>query len=68
MFSSDFELYDFMFFLVVVSRIVARSEKRDMLMHLDVNSEIYPIDKGEKFIMALAPSLSLKTKVQTLCV
>ncbi|XP_027347619.1 DNA-directed RNA polymerases II, IV and V subunit 8B-like isoform X2 [Abrus precatorius] len=45
-----------------VSRIVARSEKRDMYMLLDVNTEIYPMRKNERFLMALSPSLVLKTK------
>lgn len=30
-----------------------------MFMHLDVNSEIYPLKEGEKFSMALAPTLNL---------
>ncbi|XP_057976516.1 DNA-directed RNA polymerases II and V subunit 8A-like [Malania oleifera] len=42
-----------------VTRIVARSEKFDMYMHLDVNTEIYPIEAGDKFTMALAPTLNL---------
>ncbi|ESW06593.1 hypothetical protein PHAVU_010G060300 [Phaseolus vulgaris] len=45
-----------------VSRIVAQSEKRDMYMLLDVNTEIYPIRKKERFLMALSPSLVLNTK------
>ncbi|XP_061359833.1 DNA-directed RNA polymerases II and V subunit 8A-like [Gastrolobium bilobum] len=45
-----------------VSRIVARSEKRDMYMRLDVNTEIYPMKKNERFLMALSPSLVLNTK------
>ncbi|TKY49523.1 DNA-directed RNA polymerases II and V subunit 8A [Spatholobus suberectus] len=45
-----------------VSRIVARSEKRDMYMLLDVNTEIYPMRKKERFLMALSPSLVLNTK------
>lgn len=47
----------------VVSRIEARSEKRDMYMLLDVNTEIYPMKENEKFLMALSPSLVLNTKV-----
>ncbi|KAL1300824.1 hypothetical protein AAHE18_18G209100 [Arachis hypogaea] len=45
-----------------VSRIVAQSEKRDMHMLLDVNTEIYPMNKDERFLMALSPSLVLNTK------
>nr|AFK47081.1 unknown [Lotus japonicus] len=45
-----------------VSRIEARSEKRDMYMLLDVNTEIYPMKENEKFLMALSPSLVLNTK------
>ena len=40
--------------LPLVSRIEARSERFDMFMHLDVNTEIYPIKEGQKFTMALA--------------
>ncbi|KAL0307185.1 UNVERIFIED_CONTAM: DNA-directed RNA polymerases II and V subunitA [Sesamum radiatum] len=42
-----------------VSRIAARSEQFDMLLHLDVNIEIYPMRVGEKFMMVLAPTLNL---------
>ncbi|KAL3641589.1 DNA-directed RNA polymerases II and V subunit 8A [Castilleja foliolosa] len=42
-----------------VSRISARSEQFDMLMHLDVNTEIYPMHPGEKFMMVLASTLNL---------
>lgn len=45
-----------------VSRIVARSEKHGMHMLLDVNTEIYPMDRKEKFLLALSPSLVLNTK------
>ncbi|MED6132996.1 hypothetical protein PIB30_024224 [Stylosanthes scabra] len=45
-----------------VSRIVARSEKRDMQMLLDVNTEIYPMNRNERFLVALSPSLVLNTK------
>ncbi|XP_020203838.1 DNA-directed RNA polymerases II and V subunit 8A [Cajanus cajan] len=45
-----------------VSRIVARSEKHDMYMLLDVNTEIYPMREKERFLMALSPSLVLNTK------
>lgn len=43
---------------VLVSRIEARSEKLSMYMLLDVNTEIYPIDEGEKILMVLSPSLN----------
>ncbi|KAK9133205.1 hypothetical protein Scep_012733 [Stephania cephalantha] len=42
-----------------VSRIEAQSEQFDMYMQLDVNSEIYPLQVGEKFAMVLAPTLNL---------
>lgn len=42
-----------------MTRIEARSERFDMFMHLDVNSEIYPMGVGEKFTMALATTLNL---------
>ncbi|XP_019414157.1 PREDICTED: DNA-directed RNA polymerases II and V subunit 8A-like [Lupinus angustifolius] len=45
-----------------VSRIVAQSEKCGMYMLLDVNTEIYPMSKDEKFLMVLSPSLVLNTK------
>ncbi|XP_045820126.1 uncharacterized protein LOC123913428 isoform X2 [Trifolium pratense] len=45
-----------------VSRIVARSEKHNMYMLLDVNTEIYPLNIGERFLLALSPSLVLNTK------
>ncbi|GER44037.1 DNA-directed RNA polymerases I [Striga asiatica] len=42
-----------------VSRFSARSEQFDMVMHLDVNTEIYPMHVGEKFMMVLASTLNL---------
>ncbi|KAJ7945365.1 DNA-directed RNA polymerases II and V subunit 8A [Quillaja saponaria] len=33
-----------------------------MFMLLDVNTEIYPFNKDEKFLMALSPSLNLNTQ------
>ncbi|CAK8564441.1 unnamed protein product [Lathyrus sativus] len=45
-----------------VSRIVARSEKYGMYMLLDVNTEIYPMNRKEIFLLALSPSLVLNTK------
>ncbi|XP_004302201.1 PREDICTED: DNA-directed RNA polymerases I, II, and III subunit rpabc3-like [Fragaria vesca subsp. vesca] len=41
-----------------VSRIVARSEKHGALLHLDVNTEIYPMGVKEKFLMVLSPTLN----------
>ena len=43
-----------------VSRIEARSEQYDMELTLDINCEIYPMVVGEKFALALAPTLSLE--------
>ncbi|TQD72488.1 hypothetical protein C1H46_041977 [Malus baccata] len=40
-----------------VSRIVAQSEKHDVLLLLDVNTEIYPMHVKEKFLMVLSPTL-----------
>ncbi|PVU96058.1 hypothetical protein BB559_002508 [Furculomyces boomerangus] len=42
-----------------VSRIGARSENYDMELTLDVNSELYPLDHGDKFSLVLSSSLSL---------
>ncbi|XP_057855096.1 DNA-directed RNA polymerases II and V subunit 8A [Cryptomeria japonica] len=42
-----------------VSRIEAHSEQFDMHMLLDVNIDVYPVSVGEKFTVALAPTLSL---------
>ena len=42
-----------------VSRIVAHSEQFDMDVLLDVNIDIYPLSKKEKFTLALASTLSL---------
>ncbi|KAK9288520.1 hypothetical protein L1049_016979 [Liquidambar formosana] len=42
-----------------VTRIEARSEALEMYMQLDVNTEIYPLQPGEKFAMALATTLNL---------
>ncbi|KAL0362120.1 UNVERIFIED_CONTAM: DNA-directed RNA polymerases II and V subunitA [Sesamum calycinum] len=58
---SSIELFTFKhsFMVSSVSRIAARSEQFDMLLHLDVNIEIYPMRVGEKFMMVLAPTLNL---------
>uniref|UniRef100_A0A2P2K6P3 DNA-directed RNA polymerases II and V subunit 8A-like n=1 Tax=Rhizophora mucronata TaxID=61149 RepID=A0A2P2K6P3_RHIMU len=42
-----------------VSRIEAISENCDMFMHLDVNTEIYPMAVNDRFYMALAHTLNL---------
>ncbi|XP_038710662.1 DNA-directed RNA polymerases II, IV and V subunit 8B [Tripterygium wilfordii] len=42
-----------------VTRIESRSQNLDMFMHLDVNTEIYPMREGDKFTMALAHTLNL---------
>uniref|UniRef100_A0A0D6QRE9 DNA-directed RNA polymerases I, II, and III subunit RPABC3 n=1 Tax=Araucaria cunninghamii TaxID=56994 RepID=A0A0D6QRE9_ARACU len=42
-----------------VSRIEARSEQFDMHLVLDVNIDVYPVSKGDKFTIALSPTLSL---------
>ncbi|KAM7486726.1 hypothetical protein LguiA_002735 [Lonicera macranthoides] len=42
-----------------VTRIEARSEQFDMYVQLDVNSEIYPMRTGEKFMMVLASTINL---------
>jgi len=42
-----------------VSRIQGRSENYEMDLTLDVNTEIYPIEIGDKFALMLASSLTL---------
>ncbi|KAL3524803.1 hypothetical protein ACH5RR_013175 [Cinchona calisaya] len=42
-----------------VHRIAAKSEQLDMYMHLDINTEIYPMRVGDKFLMGLASTLNL---------
>jgi DNA-directed RNA polymerase I, II, and III subunit RPABC3 len=44
--------------LIVVSRVTATSETRDMHLTLDVNTEIYPVKAGYKLTLLLASSLS----------
>nr|KYP73988.1 DNA-directed RNA polymerases I, II, and III subunit RPABC3 [Cajanus cajan] len=41
-----------------VTRIEATSEKFDMFMHLDINSEIYPLKVGQKLTMVLVSTLN----------
>nr|GMD94399.1 DNA-directed RNA polymerases II and V subunit 8A-like [Ipomoea batatas]GME00094.1 DNA-directed RNA polymerases II and V subunit 8A-like [Ipomoea batatas] len=42
-----------------VNRIEARSEQFEMFMQLDINTEVYPIHREEKFMMVLASTLNL---------
>lgn len=42
-----------------VTRIEATSHNLDMFMHLDVNTEVYPMAVGDKFTLAMAPTLNL---------
>lgn len=53
------KLFSLILELLVVTRVEAKSETCDMFMHLDVNSEVYPIKEGEKFSMALTSTLNL---------
>lgn len=41
-----------------VTRVEAKSEKFDMFMNLDVNTDVYPMKEGEKFSMALSSTLN----------
>lgn len=43
----------------LVSRIEAHSDRCNMFMHLDVNTEIYPMAVNDKFTMALVTTLNL---------
>jgi hypothetical protein len=42
-----------------VSRLFCRSETYEMELILDINTEIYPMEPGQKFTMALARTLNL---------
>ncbi|CAH2033508.1 unnamed protein product [Thlaspi arvense] len=42
-----------------VTRVEARSHNLEMFMHLDVNTEVYPMAVGDKFTLAMAPTLNL---------
>ncbi|KAJ2713036.1 DNA-directed RNA polymerases I, II, and III subunit RPABC3 [Coemansia spiralis] len=42
-----------------VVRVDGRSQTHDMSLILDINNELYPVDAGDKFKLALASSLSL---------
>ncbi|ORX79076.1 RNA polymerase, partial [Anaeromyces robustus] len=48
-----------------VSRIQGRSENYEMDLTLDVNTEIYPIEIGDKYALMLASSLSLDGSEKT---
>jgi len=43
-----------------VSRLICESENYEMDLVLDVNTDIYPIEPGERLTLALATSLDLK--------
>jgi DNA-directed RNA polymerase I, II, and III subunit RPABC3 len=43
-----------------VSRLICESENYEMDLVLDVNTDIYPIELGERLTLALATSLDLK--------
>ena len=45
-------------YAVEVTRIEARSERFGMFMHLDINSELYPLKVGQKFALLLVPTLN----------
>jgi len=49
----------FVVFVVTVTRVQATSHNLEMFMHLDVNTEVYPLAVGDKFTLALAPTLNL---------
>lgn len=42
-----------------VSRIQAKSDNFDMSLLLDINIELYPIHKGQKFTLALTKSIAV---------
>ncbi|KAJ6757996.1 DNA-DIRECTED RNA polymerase I II [Salix koriyanagi] len=41
-----------------VSRIVARSENKDLYMLLDVHTEIYPIEEKSRYLVLLTETLN----------
>uniref|UniRef100_A0A453SQU1 DNA-directed RNA polymerases I, II, and III subunit RPABC3 n=1 Tax=Aegilops tauschii subsp. strangulata TaxID=200361 RepID=A0A453SQU1_AEGTS len=45
--------------VMLVNRSEARCEQFDMLMELDVATDVYPIHTGENFTMVLTPTLNL---------
>ena len=42
---------------MAVSRIVCKGQNFEMEMSLDVNTDIYPVEDGDKFMLALASTL-----------
>eukprot|EP00850_Spirogloea_muscicola_P013486 SM000091S24644 [mRNA] locus=s91:493486:494553:- [translate_table: standard] len=42
-----------------VSRFIGHSEQFDMDLLLDVNVDVYPLQRDDKFALALAPTLNL---------
>ncbi|CAK7339820.1 unnamed protein product [Dovyalis caffra] len=42
-----------------VSRVVARSEKEDLYMLLDVHTEIYPIEEKSRYLVLLTETLNI---------
>ena len=46
-----------LFFFILVSRLHCESESFKMDLILDVNTQIYPVELGEKFRMVLATTL-----------
>jgi hypothetical protein len=51
-------------FLYAVSRLIGVGEQFEMDLILDVNTFLYPLNKDDKFTLALAPKLSLREGVQ----
>eukprot|EP00243_Klebsormidium_subtile_P012413 TRINITY_DN7554_c0_g1_i1.p1 TRINITY_DN7554_c0_g1~~TRINITY_DN7554_c0_g1_i1.p1 ORF type:complete len:152 (-),score=34.14 TRINITY_DN7554_c0_g1_i1:62-517(-) len=47
-----------------VSRLIGVGEQFEMDLILDVNTSLYPLNKDDKFTLALAPKLSLREGVQ----
>lgn len=41
-----------------MSRLVCESENYDLEMHVDVNTQLYPVDVGNKYTIVLASSIS----------
>ncbi|KAJ4827387.1 hypothetical protein Tsubulata_007377 [Turnera subulata] len=48
-----------------VSRIGARSEKLELFMLLDVNTEVYPVKEGDKFSVLITVTLNLDGSAET---
>ena len=41
-----------------VARLNCRSENIEMELHLDINCDVYKVEQGDRFVLALSPSLS----------